>query len=362
MNKLELAYFITPHGFGHAARACAVMQAIQRSRPETHFHIYTTVPEWFFYESLNETFTLHSVLTDVGLIQTSPFEIDFPATLDQLSRFFGGYAQIAESIRDEFRVLNIKGVISDVAALGISVAVLAKVPVFLVENFTWDWIYAAYLAEYPAFKPYADAIRETIFSATQHFLTEPFCQYPRSVNRIAKPITRIPTQSSAATRKQLGIALTEKVVLLSMGGIPDQIQINVSCLEKKGVTFIVPGIGSEISREKNTIFLPHHSDFYHPNLVTASDAVIAKVGYSTIAEVVHARIPMGYIPRPDFPESKFLAAYIKDKLGGTEIKLNEFLSGKWSEKIDALLESPINYDSSANGADQLCEWILAALY
>ncbi len=361
MNKVELAYFITPHGFGHASRACAVMQAIQRSRPEIHFHIYTSVPDWFFYESLNETFTLHSMITDVGLIQTSPFEIDFPATLVQLTQFYSGYTQFVESIRKEFRGMNIKAVLTDVAALGISVANLAKLPVFLVENFTWDWIYDAYLPEYPAFKPYADAVRETIFSATQHYLTEPFCQYPRSVNRIAKPITRTPTQAPAVTRKQLGIASTEKVVLLSMGGIPDQIQINVSSLEKKGVTFIVPGIGSELNREKNTIFLPHHSDFYHPNLVTASDAVIAKVGYSTIAEVYHARIPMGYIPRPDFPESKFLAAYLKDKMGGTEIKLNEFLSGKWSEKIDVLLESPITHSATVNGADQISEWILAAL-
>ncbi len=46
----SLAYFISPHGFGHAARACAVMSAILERMPGVRFEIFTEVPRWFFVD------------------------------------------------------------------------------------------------------------------------------------------------------------------------------------------------------------------------------------------------------------------------------------------------------------------------
>jgi len=40
-----LAYFITPHGFGHAARACAVMAAAQQRIPNLLSEIFTRSPD-----------------------------------------------------------------------------------------------------------------------------------------------------------------------------------------------------------------------------------------------------------------------------------------------------------------------------
>ncbi|MBI9048357.1 MAG: hypothetical protein JEZ00_02975 [Anaerolineaceae bacterium] len=358
MNKYSFAYLITSHGFGHASRACAVMQSLQNKRPDMHFHIYTTIPEWFFIESDIKSFTLHPMETDIGLVQTSPFEIDFDTTLSKLSSFFESYKQQVEQLCIEFHKHDIKAVLCDIAVLGISAAQKLKLPVFLIENFTWDWIYEAYQNEYPAFKPFADTIRNNIKKVKNHYLTEPFCQYPRSLSAIAKPISRPAKQPAHLTKERLGIPDTHKVVLLSLGGIPDQIQINASSMNKTGVTFIVPGIGQEIQKIENTLFLPHHSSFYHPDLVACADAIIAKVGYSTIAEAYASRIPMGYIPRYDFPESKFLSAYSRDKLCGVEIKLNEFLSGRWTEKIDQILQTSLDQSEVLNGAEQISEWIL----
>ena len=36
-----LAYFISPHGFGHAARAAAVMSALHTQDPALQFEIFT---------------------------------------------------------------------------------------------------------------------------------------------------------------------------------------------------------------------------------------------------------------------------------------------------------------------------------
>ena len=51
-NRFELAFFVTSHGFGHAARACAVAEALLSIRPATSLAFYTEAPRWFFNDSL----------------------------------------------------------------------------------------------------------------------------------------------------------------------------------------------------------------------------------------------------------------------------------------------------------------------
>ncbi len=72
----------------------------------------------------------------------------------------------------------------------------------------------------------------------------------------------------------------------------------------ENICFVVPGASFEQlgngEKHQNIIFLPQNSAFYHPDLVNASDAVIGKVGYSTLAEVFHAGVPYGFITRSEF--------------------------------------------------------------
>ncbi len=64
-TPMRFAYFISPHGFGHASRASAVMNQIGRLDPSVSFDIYTTVPEWFFEESMNLPFRYQAVKVDL---------------------------------------------------------------------------------------------------------------------------------------------------------------------------------------------------------------------------------------------------------------------------------------------------------
>ncbi len=55
-DNYRIAYFISPHGFGHAARAAAVMEATYEMDPAIRFEIFTQVPRWFFHDSLSGNF------------------------------------------------------------------------------------------------------------------------------------------------------------------------------------------------------------------------------------------------------------------------------------------------------------------
>ena len=47
-GQFEVAFFVSSHGFGHAARACAVGEALVAARSDTRFGFYSEVPAWFF--------------------------------------------------------------------------------------------------------------------------------------------------------------------------------------------------------------------------------------------------------------------------------------------------------------------------
>ncbi len=104
-------------------------------------------------------------------------------------------------------------------------------------------------------------------------------------------------------------------------------------LKFEDIVFLVRGACGELKNRKNLFLLPHHSEYFHPDLVTASDALIGKVGYSTLAEVYYAGIPFGYIARSDFRESPILVCYIENRMQGFAIEDREFYAGSFLSRL-----------------------------
>ncbi|MGB5392115.1 MAG: hypothetical protein WBP10_18220, partial [Thermoanaerobaculia bacterium] len=68
MTPAPIAYFVSSHGFGHAARSAAVMESIHDRSQETQLSIFTGVPRWFFEDSMTAPFDYVKCHTDVGLV------------------------------------------------------------------------------------------------------------------------------------------------------------------------------------------------------------------------------------------------------------------------------------------------------
>ena len=85
--SITLGYVISGHGFGHATRAIAVMQALEQ-RLNLRFVILTSVPAWLFNNALSADHVVHPLETDVGLVQHSALSEDLAASLVALRRFY----------------------------------------------------------------------------------------------------------------------------------------------------------------------------------------------------------------------------------------------------------------------------------
>ena len=356
----RIAYFISPHGFGHAARAASVMEAIFEIDTSIRFEIFTTVPSWFFEDSLSVPFAYHSLLTDVGMVQDSPLREDLGKTIQHLDDFLPFEPSMIGSLSRHLKALKCELIICDIAPMGILAAQGAGIPSVLVENFTWDWIYEGYESSNEQMSNYVDYLRSIYDSVSYHIQTEPVCLY-RKPDLLTLPVSRRVKRPDYKIRKQLRIPTNKKAVLITMGGIQERYAFIKDLTNQTDVCFIIPGGSQTMEWSDNLVLLPFHSDLYHPDLVNASDAVIGKVGYSTLAEVYHAGVPFGYILRPSFRESKKLADYIERKMPGIAIEEADFHSGDWITQLPKLLSLERTQRSGPNGSEQIATYLCKLL-
>lgn len=357
---LVIAWFVSPHGFGHAARAGAIMEAISDLDASVRFEVFTTIPAWFFQETLGGSFGYHDLETDIGFVQKTPFEADLKETRRALERFLpfpdDGLQVLARQVRD----LSCRSVVCDISALGLRVAQKASLPSVLVENFTWDWIYRNYDDPSPILGTCAGYLNTCYQSVDHHIQTEPICHRQPAALTVG-PVSRKNRNHRSETRRQLGIEAGQKLVLVTTGGVPKDRPPMDALKQFQNIRFVIPGLAESL-REDNVLCLNSTSSFFHPDLVAAADAVIGKAGYSTIAEVFHSGVPFGYVSRPEFPESRALIAFIDTEMAGIPIDQRTFHSGAWGAELERLLHMPRRQPNVPNGAMQIAEYILKLLH
>ena len=362
MTRIKIAYFVSHHGFGHASRASAVMQSVHDLQPDIDFEIFTRIPRWFFDTSVSFTYKYHETTTDVGLIQSTPLEEDLPATIRKLDEFLPFPTDPNHPMVQQLRQLQFDLCVCDISPFGLSAAKTAGIPTVLIENFTWDWIYSGYQAEYPELLRYIPQFTDSFHNASFHIQANPVCHRLNSADLLTNPIARKPRLTSTEIRQLLNIPEQASTVLITMGGFELDYSFINRLTANRNIWFVIPGGATDgIEFHSNLVLLPFHSDFYHPDLIHASDAVISKAGYSTLAEAYHAGIPFGYVSRDRFRESPILSAFIRDKMGGIEINGETFQSGYWIEDLSNLLKLGRRNANEENGADQAAKFVLNLL-
>lgn len=360
-DQLKIAYFISSHGFGHASRASAVMAALTERTPGIRFDIYTGTPEWLFRDSGLTNITCHPGAVDVGLVQRNPMEHDLPKTVEAVNTFLDGIPERSDLLADELKKNGISAVICDISPLGIVTGKKAGLPVFLFENFTWDWIYEPYAAECPDFVTINQRLKE-IFALPDHRMqSEPLCDLLPDPEILIPPVSRRPLHTAEELRKMLQIPDGHRVGLISMGGIPEDLNFAVRSRIPENITLLLPGTFERTEKIGNKILLPHHSGFYHPDMVSIADFVIGKAGYSTIAEVCAAGAAYGFISRENFRESDVTAAFLRRRPNTLEIRQDRFDAFTLDDEINELLRLGKTDPQPVNGRDISADFILRTL-
>lgn len=333
------------------------MAALAQRCPNLQFHVLTTVPRWFFAQSLSTPFRLHRVITDIGLVQRTPLDEDLPATVRRLDTLLCDRGHGLGRLVDRIGRLGCRLVIADISPLGIAAARRLGIPAVLIENFTWDWIYRGYSKFEPRLERYAAVLAEQAAMADLHIQTAPVCRRDDAAVLVS-PVARRSRLSPGQVRGELRVPADEPVVLLTMGGIRWSCEGLAPLEGDRRAWYVVPGGAAERRTRGHLVTLPFHSELYHPDLVQAADVVVGKLGYSTVAEVYHGRSAMAYLRRSRFPESPVLADFVRREAPSAEVAERDFRDGSWLDVVSRLLDAPRSRTPTSNGADEAADVIL----
>jgi UDP:flavonoid glycosyltransferase YjiC (YdhE family) len=131
----RIAYYISSHGFGHAARQQAIIRELAKQGAE--IHVRSASPAKFFTAASS----YHQQRYDIGMIQADALHFDIPASLNWMADFLKEQPKRIASETAFIREKGIELIVSDMPPIAFEIAEAAQLPSVAITHFTWDWVY-----------------------------------------------------------------------------------------------------------------------------------------------------------------------------------------------------------------------------
>ncbi|MGH7847917.1 MAG: glycosyltransferase family protein [Candidatus Binatia bacterium] len=298
---LTVVYYISGHGFGHAVRSRMLMHSLQQLCPEIVLHVRTTAPSWLFTD-LPSAIHYSKQTLDVGAIQQDSLRMDLEATFQACASLYQKIPQLIEQELSFIDQAQARLIVGDVPPLAFAIAGRAALPSVAIANFSWNWIYRAYLEEFPSFLPLI-AQMETFYRHASLCLSLPFSAdlsiFPK---RVSIPLmARVSRLGKRQARDQYDLPAEKKIALLSFGGLG----LSQTLPVERDVNYLFVTTGNTPLRRQTLVVLPDEQ-LHYEDLVRAADVVVTKPGYGIVADAIAHQVPVLYTARGPFPEYDYL--------------------------------------------------------
>jgi hypothetical protein len=325
---MNILYYLTAHGYGHALRSCAICNEFSR---EVRVTFRTFIPRKFFQEETRNPFGYFPGQFDCGCIQKDSVTVNREETLITYMKLaVKNEARLGDEVKwclDE----RVDGIVSDITPFAFEVAKKAGLPSIAVTNFTWFDIYEPYVKDYPAFYPYLQKIREQYQLAD--FLVElmPSNEMPYFGNRVKVSLLgrtgrcirdRLKNKLGLAREKHMGLIYVGE---FGMNSIPWK---NLEKFKKWDFIGIYPLPG-----EPANYHLVKKEDFLYPDLVASAEVMISKIGYGVFSECQLNGTPLIYLPREDFAEYPVLEKALNEWGHGFCLSRDDYCSLNWEKEL-----------------------------
>lgn len=351
-----VVFYVSGHGFGHAARDIEVIRALVGRSPDLRIVVRTAVPAWFFESAPRRrpgtgavpSIEVQAAETDTGVVQVDSLRIDEHATARRASDFHRTFRNRAAAEAAVLRTLAADVVIGDVPPLAFAAAHLAGVPSVLVANFTWDWIYRAF----PGFDAAAPGVMADVldsYACATLALRLPLHGPLAPVAGVVRDIPLIARTSALGrdeSRRRLHLEDHLPVVLASFGRYGMPLPYEATARDNR-LTLLVTDheAGSTAPQTTSRFRCFSRRDMQglgieYQDLVSAADVVVSKPGYGIVSECIANGTALLYPPRGRFPEYDVFVREMPDVLRCRPIAQEDLQAGRWSDGVDALLRQP----------------------
>ncbi|MET4699617.1 hypothetical protein ABIE65_002649 [Constrictibacter sp. MBR-5] len=349
---------ITAHGYGHATQAGAVVRALRERRPNLGLTVQTTLPREFLDDVIRGPFDLVPAASDIGLVNRSAFEVDVEASAAAYRAFHADWDERVAAAADSLRAISPRLVLSDVPYLPLAAAARHGIPAVGFCSLNWADIYAHYLGGRPEAGSVIAQIREAYASASIFIVPAPGMPMPwLETVRPVGPCAARGVDRRAELASRCGAAPGDRLVMVAVGGLPWQAGYG-DWPVTPGFRWVVQGGDAPGRRDMMRL-----ADAGMPaiDVMASVDAVVGKLGYSLPVEAACHGKPMLYVPRPDWPETPYVSAWMERHAASAGIDLESLRDGRFVGALQGLLAVPSPTPVDATGAGEAADMILDLL-
>ena len=320
-----ILFYISGHGYGHVVRMSEVIREIQGLHPSWRILARTQAPR----EMLPNEVEYSSSDVDSGVKESEAgILVDEAATIEGLQRLLENWDTLVQQEIGFVLQNAVDLIVADVPPIAGDIAHGAGIPCIAISNFTWDWIYEPYAQQHVG-------RLEQAYSRMDVFVRLPFAQSDR-LDRFR----RIVDAPLIARRSSIPPPTASKIrtrVLLGSRAQVAEPAFERAQAEAPEFEFVIPPTGEGF-----------------PEALASCDLVLAKLGFSVLAESIAMRKPVLYPPRVNFREELILQAEAPEHLPALPIPLDEFYSGNWGPYLRTLLDTPRVFSDIRTDGGRFC--------
>lgn len=354
----HLLVALSGHGFGHAAQAAPVVNALVQRIPDLRVTLYTDVPRTLLASRFRCAFEHIDAAPDVGMLMDSALDVYVEKSARAYAEFHRHWNANVQREVERLALLRPDLVLADAPYRVLTAARRMNVPAVALCSLNWAAVYRHYCGS----RPEADAIHAQIVAAYQDatlFLRPtPSMAMPELTNsREIGPIAWPAQPQPQPLRRRLRLSDQQRLVLVTLGGIPSANPLRVWPVSDD-VRYVVP-TGWYVPRPD--VVDAASIGLHFADVLASVDVVITKPGYNTIVESVCQGRPALFVPRTDWPEQAVLVDWLYRHGRGAEIDRARFEHGDLRDAIEALMvlppPTPVPASGTAEAAGLLAEYL-----
>ncbi|WP_392351687.1 hypothetical protein [Parasynechococcus sp.] len=345
------------HGFGHAARDVAVLQALHQLRPDWQLVLSSQLNERVLMSLIGEApIQIRPCRWDVGMVQADALGSDPDSTLLALEHL---HQQLPDLVRAEAEWIRSCGrpalVLGDIPPAAAALAARLDAPLVWMSNFGWDDIYAPFGG---AFLRHAEQARAS-YATGQLLLRCPFdlamdwgCP-EQQLGLVCGTARSLPPDLMEALT-----TLDQPLIQIGFGGLG--LPLDGALLERWTSCHFVMAAPHALVGDRCPANLTLLPEGVRPlDVFPFCARHLGKPGFSTFAEAMAAGVGLHVVERRDFAEVRALLDGLVRHSHHRQLSREQLMQGDW--ELDRPLLPPSESPLDARGARSAAEALVMQL-
>ena len=355
---MHLLVAISAHGLGHLAQTAPVIEVLQARLPGMRLSIRSSLPRPVLERRIAVRFDHVPGASDFGFVMHNAVDIDLGSSAKLYRDFHDIWPERVAAETSWLKANRVDAVLTNVAYLPLAAAARAGIASASMCSLNWADLFRHYFGA----RSWAAKIHGEILSAYNDadcFLRIspglPMTDLNRRLG--VGPIFRPGRRDRPTLSRTLGMAESNRWVLLAMGGIEFRLPVE-SWKEVAGLTWLVPAAW-QIQRDD--VRAADSCGISFSDMLASVDAVITKPGYGTFAEAAGNAIPVLYLERDDWPETRYLCAWLGKHARSRVLARDRLTTGDFMDELTQMWREPVLAVPAADGVAEAADLLQSTL-